>query len=109
MTHQSLRHLAICGVVVLLAACSKPPEAPVEVSPAPAATVDAAAAAPAVSPEQATALKQFIEKDGNQCPEVVRVQNEELSSKITVTCADAAGNKSDYEFDMESEQAKKVG
>lgn len=106
MTHQSLRRLAMWGVVVLLAACSKPPEAPVEVSPAP---VDAAAAAPAVSPEQATALKQFIEKDGNQCPEVVRVQNEELSSKITVTCADAAGNKSDYEFDMESEQAKKVG
>ena len=109
MTHQSLRHLAIWGVVVLLAACSKPPEAPVEVSPAPASTVEAAATAPAVSPEQASALKEFIEKDGNQCAEVVRVQSEELSSKITVTCADSAGNKSDYEFDMESEQAQKVG
>lgn len=109
MTHQTLRHMAIYGVVVLLAACSKPPEAPVEVSQAPAATVDAAAAAPAVSSEQATALKQFIEKDGNQCAEVVRVQNEELSSKITVTCADAAGNKSDYVIDMNSEQAQKVG
>lgn len=109
MTHQSLRHLAICGVVVLLAACSKPPEAPVEVSPAPTSTVDAAAGAPAVSPEQATVLKGFIEKGGNQCAEVVKVQNEELSSKITVTCTDPAGNKADYVIDMDSEQAQKVG
>ena len=106
-THSLFRPVVMLGAVLLMAACSKPPEAPTASVAAPAPPASPATAP--VDPAQAMVLKAFIEKGGDQCAEVNAIQGEDLSSKITVTCKDGTQGEIKYSIDLESEQAQKIG
>lgn len=112
MPNPSVLYAFCVLAALLLSGCGEKPEAVVAEgtgAPGAVATDAQTATAPAISPEHAAALKGFIASSGGQCADIVRVEGEELSNKVKVTCIEQAGAPGtvSYTVDLESEQARK--